>query len=107
MFPSYEEVKQMDENYNFISVAAEIYADVVTPITLLRKLAKTDNNFYLLESVEDGIKQARYSFLGEYKTPKISRKPPFTGVLVGYFAYEMFYYAEPKLQMKSSGFPDL
>lgn len=50
MFPSYEEVKQMDENYNFISVAAEIYADVVTPITLLRKLSKTDNNFYLLES---------------------------------------------------------
>ena len=64
MFPSYEEIKQLDGDYNLIPVASEIYADVITPITLLRKLAKIDKNFYLLESVEDGVRQGRYSFLG-------------------------------------------
>ena len=144
MFPSYEEIKNLEGNYNLIPVAAEIYADVITPITLLRKLAKIDKNFYLLESVEDGVRQGRYSFLGfnpllravckddtvtmksggitkeikgepmdaireilgEYRTPKMKGMPPFTGGLVGYFSYEMFRYAEPKLKMKSSDFYD-
>lgn len=144
MFPSYEEIRQLNGDYNLIPVAAEIYADVITPITLLRKLAKIDKNFYLLESVEDGVRQGRYSFLGfhpllravckdntvtlksggmkkeikgepmdaireilaEYKTPKLLGMPPFTGGLVGYFSYEMFRYAEPKLKMKSSDFYD-
>lgn len=144
MFPSYEEIKQLEGDYNLFPIATEIYADIITPITLLRKLAKIDKNFYLLESVEDGVRQGRYSFLGfnpllravckdyavtiksggiqkeikgepmdaireilgEYKTPKINGMPPFTGGLVGYFSYEMFHYAEPKLKMKSSDFYD-
>lgn len=144
MFPSYEEIKELKGDYNLIPIADEIYADVITPITLLKKLAKIDKNFYLLESVEDGVRQGRYSFLGfnpllramckdytvtlksggitkeikgepmdaireilgEYKTPKIKGMPPFTGGLVGYFSYEMFRYAEPKLKMKSSDFYD-
>ena len=64
MFPSYEEIKQLEGDYNLIPIATEIYADIITPITLLRKLAKIDKNFYLLESVEDGVRQGRYSFLG-------------------------------------------
>ena len=64
MFPSYEEIKQLEGDYNLFPIATEIYADIITPITLLRKLAKIDKNFYLLESVEDGVRQGRYSFLG-------------------------------------------
>jgi anthranilate synthase component 1 len=61
---SYDELKQYEKEYSFIPVAKEIYADSITPIVLLRKLAKVDKNYYLLESVEGGEKWGRYSFLG-------------------------------------------
>lgn len=54
---------ELEKDYNFTPVSREIYADVITPIMLLRKLAQLDKNFYLLESVEKG-RQGRYSFLG-------------------------------------------
>ncbi len=52
----------------------EIYADVVTPITLLRKLAQVDSRFFLLESVEGGNRWGRYSFLGVNPLMQISAK---------------------------------
>lgn len=45
--------------------------------------------------------------LSRYKTPHIEGMPPFTGGFVGYFSYEMFGYAEPKLKIKKSDFNDL
>lgn len=51
-------------DYNFVPVYREIYADVITPITLLRRLAASYDDYYLLESVEGGNKWSRYSFLG-------------------------------------------
>lgn len=42
-------------DYNFVPVYREIYADVITPITLLRRLAASYDDYYLLESVEGGI----------------------------------------------------
>ena len=117
----------------------EIHADVITPITLLRKLAGMSKRYFLLESVEGGEKWGRYSFLGydplmrvyckegmvtierdddithiqtetpldvlraiqrEYTSPKLPGMPPFTGGFVGYFAYAMIAYAEPKLKIK-------
>ena len=141
--PTLEQVKALNQSYNMIPICKEIYADVITPIQLLRKVAKVSKNYYLLESVEHGT-QGRYSFLGfdpllravckdgvvtlksgsikkqitgqpmqvlrellaEYKTPKIEGMPPFTGGFVGYFSYEMFGYAEPKLHMKKNDFYD-
>lgn len=44
--------------------------------------------------------------LSRYKAPRIEELPPFTGGFVGYFAYEMIGYAEPKLKMKKSNFND-
>ena len=41
-----------------------VLADVITPISLLRKMEEFGKNFFLLESVEGGEKWARYSFLG-------------------------------------------
>lgn len=73
-FPSYEEAKQYERDYNIIPVACEIYADVVTPITLLRKLSRIDSKFFLLESVEGGNKWGRYSFLGVNPLLQISAK---------------------------------
>jgi anthranilate synthase component 1 len=62
--PSLQEVMKLTGTYNTIPVTREIYADVTTPILLLRKLAAASRRFFLLESVEGGEKWGRYSFLG-------------------------------------------
>jgi anthranilate synthase component 1 len=41
--------------------------------------------------------------LDEYKSAKIAGLPPFTGGLVGYFAYDYAKYTEPSLQLDGSG----
>lgn len=61
---SYEELKKYEKDYQLIPVSKEIYADSITPITLLRKLAVNNNQYYLLESVDNGETWGRYSFLG-------------------------------------------
>ncbi|SHI21441.1 anthranilate synthase component 1 [Sporobacter termitidis DSM 10068] len=62
--PSCETIEELAKTYNTIPVSREIYADVTTPILLLRKLASISSRYYLLESVEGGEKWGRYSFLG-------------------------------------------
>ncbi len=142
--PSSNEIEALAKEYSVIPICKEIYADIITPITLLRKIAQISQRYYLLESVEGGEKWGRYSFLGynpivhvkcksnvitidhgekqeiysenpyevlrnlleQYKAPKLSGMPPFTGGLVGYFSYEMIGYAEPILKLKSSEFND-
>ena len=135
----------MAPDYDIIPVCREIYADVITSITLLRKLAAVSKRYYLLESVEGGEKWGRYSFLGfdpvmrvkcscgkvtiekdgeetekvtdkplevlreilkDYKAPRLEGLPPFAGGFVGYFAYAMIGYAEPKLNIKKGTFND-
>lgn len=63
-YPTYEQTKQYEKDYNLIPVSRELYADIITPIALLRRLAQVDERFYLLESVEGGKRWGRYSFLG-------------------------------------------
>lgn len=74
MFPSYEEARKFEADYNMIPVCKEIYADVVTPITLLRRLKEIDSKYYLLESVEGGKQWGQYSFLGVNPLLQISCK---------------------------------
>ena len=38
--------------------------------------------------------------LSRYRAPRLSDLPPFTGGLVGYFAYSMIGYAEPVLKLR-------
>ena len=143
--PSCDEIMELAKSYNIIPVCKEILADVITPITLLRRIAASKKRFFLLESIEGGEKWGRYSFIGydpimrvscknavvtidrngkmenietkkplevlrsilkDYKSPSLKELPPFTGGLVGYFAYSMIGYAEPKLKIKSGDFND-
>ena len=61
---SFDEIRDLLKDYSMIPICKEIYVDVITPISLLRKMETFDKNFFLLESVEGGEKWARYSFLG-------------------------------------------
>ena len=51
-------------------------------------------------------KEALQAILETYRSPRIEGLPTFTGGLVGYFAYEMIQYAEPKLRIKQSDVND-
>ncbi|MDE7324368.1 MAG: anthranilate synthase component I [Lachnospiraceae bacterium] len=50
--------------------------------------------------------EALQTILESYRSPQIEGLPTFTGGLVGYFAYEMIQYAEPKLRIKQSDVND-
>ncbi len=143
--PDLQTIKKMTEQYNTIPVTKEFYADVITPITLLRRIAGISRRYFLLESVEGGEKWGRYSFLGfdpvmrvtckdkvvtveengktekirtgdplgiirgilaKYKAPEVKDGTPFTGGFVGFFAYSMIGYAEPKLKISGGEFND-
>jgi len=143
--PDAKSIQALANEYSIIPLCREIYADVITPIGLLRKFAGLSKRFFLLESVEGGEKWGRYSFLGfdpvlrvyckeqtvtieqngqvsqvktnqpyevlrqiqqAYQAPRLPDLPPFTGGFVGYWAYAMIGYAEPKLSIKRGTFND-
>ena len=62
--PEISIIRNLAKNYDVIPVTKEIYADISTPITLLRKISAISKRYYLLESVEGGEKWGRYSFIG-------------------------------------------
>lgn len=62
--PDCKEIEALAASYPIIPVCREIFADIVTPITLLRKIAALSSRYYLLESIEGGENWGRYSFLG-------------------------------------------
>lgn len=64
--PTLSEAKKIAETgaYQVIPVSCELYADVSTPIEVLRKLKNVSKHCYLLESVESNQKWGRYTFLG-------------------------------------------
>lgn len=135
--PSLNEAKQMSKGYTIIPISCEIFADIKTPIAVLKSIKSISERYYLLESVESGEKWGRYSFLGfnpvieltckdgslnvkgstaftaqtndpdsyirsilnEYKSPRLSFLPPFTGGFVGYFAYDYIKYSERTLKL--------
>lgn len=72
--PDVENVKVLADQFDIVPVQEEIYADVVTPILLLRKIAKSKKNYFLLESVEGGEKWGRYSFLGYDPVMRVTGK---------------------------------
>ena len=72
--PTLEQVEQLAPGYDLVPIQEEIFADMVTPIQLLRKIAASKKNYYLLESIEGGEKWGRYSFLGYDPIMRVSCK---------------------------------
>ncbi|MDR2575350.1 MAG: anthranilate synthase component I [Treponema sp.] len=140
--PSLEEAKRIAATgqYRVIPLSTEMYADMVTPVDVIKKLKNVSGHCFMLESAEDSKNWGRYTFLGFDPTMEItclngemnisssdsgetssfktdnpnkyiqeildSRKsvkfeflPPFTGGLVGYFAYDYAKYCEPSLKL--------
>jgi len=62
--PNLNELKSISGNHNIIPVCSEMYADEITPITLLKKLKKVSKHCFILESVDDTKRWGRYTFLG-------------------------------------------
>ena len=74
MIPTCEEILKLADYFDVIPVCAQVYADVITPITLLRRIAERSKRFYLLESIEGGEKWGRYSFLGYDPVMRVTLK---------------------------------
>lgn len=61
--PQITEVLELAKSYNMIPVVREVIADTETPIRMFQHFLNEPYAF-LLESVEGGVKWARYSFIG-------------------------------------------
>src|SRR3989304_4834126 len=61
---SFAEVQKLSKQGNVIPLFEKIPADLDTPVSAFIKLAATNEQSFLLESIEGGEKLARYSFLG-------------------------------------------
>ena len=62
--PDLDEARNLADDYRVIPLSMEIFADVRTPIEVLRILKGVDAHCFLLESVEKAERWGRYSFLG-------------------------------------------
>ena len=64
--PTLEECKNIaaEDSYGVVPISTEMYADMTTPIEVLRILKKVSGHVYLLESAEADKRWGRYSFLG-------------------------------------------
>lgn len=62
--PTMEEMSNLARDYKIIPLCCEIFADIKTPLEVLRILKGIDKHCFLLESVEDLKNWGRYSFLG-------------------------------------------
>ena len=59
-----EEFRAYAKVSNVIPVSRRLLADGETPLGVYRKLAKSADNTFLLESAEHGGAWSRYSFIG-------------------------------------------
>ncbi|MCL2052985.1 MAG: anthranilate synthase component I [Oscillospiraceae bacterium] len=139
--PTFKEALEIPSGrYDIIPVSTELYADEITPISLLQKLKGVSTHCFILESAEYAKGWGRYTFLGfepkleiaclngdmritspkgsetfttdnpnqhiqeilsRHKSVSYDYLPPFTGGLVGYFAYDYSKYSEPSLNLNA------
>jgi anthranilate synthase component 1 len=74
LYPDTQTILNLSGEYDAIPLCRELYADTTTPIALLRRLAAVSKRYFLLESVENGEKWGRYSFLGFDPIMRVSCK---------------------------------
>ena len=100
-------------------------ADLLTPLAVYLKLAKTGDNAFLLESVEGGANLARYSFIGVNPKEVVQgdqanifdllrghfankvlasqdELPSFVGGAIGYMGFDCVEWFEPSLRTQAS-----
>ena len=122
--PTLEQVRGLVGRGNLVPIYREIDADLETPVSAYLKVARPPYSF-LLESVEGGERLARYSFIGtepytvlntgtgphdridplipikaemdKYRLIPIPDLPRFHGGGVGYLAYDIIRYFEPRV----------
>ena len=124
-YPTLEDVRALSDRGNLVPVYREIEADLETPVSAYLKVARPPYSF-LLESVEGGERLARYSFIGtepysilktgpgqpdgsgdplvpikaemdKYRLVSLPDLPRFHGGAVGYLAYDIVRYFEPRV----------
>jgi anthranilate synthase component 1 len=62
--PTPAEADALAGQYKTIPLSAELYADIATPVNVLRVLKNVSRHCFLLESAEDPARWGRYTFLG-------------------------------------------
>ena len=121
--PSLTDVRRMTGRGNVVPVYREVRADLETPVSAFLKVARGPYSF-LLESVEGGERQGRYSFigtepyrvyaaqhaqgdpltvvqqeLGRFQAVDVPGLPRFHGGAVGYLGYEAVTHFEPRVPL--------
>src|SRR3990172_2106107 len=61
---SFEDFEREAKQGNVVPVVRSVLADLLTPVSALMRLAGDSAYIFLLESIEGGERNARYSFLG-------------------------------------------
>src|SRR5260370_40580179 len=67
--PSGEQARALAASHSLIPVYREVLADMLTPVRAYTLLCPEGEPGFLLESVEGGERQARYSFIGSQPPP--------------------------------------
>ncbi|MGE3855386.1 MAG: anthranilate synthase component I [Dehalococcoidia bacterium] len=121
--PSLADVRRMTGRGNVVPVYREVRADLETPVSAFLKVARGPYSF-LLESVEGGERQGRYSFIGtepyrvyaaqheagdpldvvqqemsRLQSVEVPGLPRFHGGAVGYLGYEAVTHFEPRVPL--------
>ena len=121
--PSLNDVRRMTGRGNVVPVYREVRADLETPVSAFLKVARGPYSF-LLESVEGGERQGRYSFIGtepyrvyagqheqgdpldvvqaemaRFQSVEVPGLPRFHGGAVGYLGYEAVTHFEPRVPL--------
>lgn len=77
--PNVNEVIRLARQYNLIPISRSLLADMETPIRVFQHFYE-ENQAFLLESVEGGVKWGRYSFIGTHPFMTVKAKNGITTV---------------------------
>lgn len=93
------EAHQQWGRYTFLGYAPTMEITCANGKVRIRKTGAYSENRFSSEKIrEESPQQVIREILEEYKSPKLEGMPPFTGGLVGYFAYDYICYSEPSLK---------
>lgn len=76
IYPSIEQAKQIlsTGDYSRLPIKMELFSDMITPITALKRLKKVSKHVFMFESAEASKQWGRYTFIGFDPTLEISCK---------------------------------